>query len=285
MKSEVKGWLHMAFIFAVSNSLALMLIPAYWMYQGSLGESGNNPVTAIYYLIFIIIITAIILLIAKLGKVGILRAIFYFSIGFAMWYALFPLLYLLQIPFSDLISLALAVALVIVMVKNPEWYVMNIVGVLVTMGAALILGLSFGIVPSIVLLGAFAIYDAVSVYLTKHMISLAENVIDYKLPAMFVIPTSKKYSFKKATYHKVTKEKREGGRTAYYMGYGDVLVPGVMVISSASHYGLLAGVFTLIGSLLGMIFLIFLVNQGKPQPGLPFLNTGALIGFITYLLL
>ena len=69
------------------------------------------------------------------------------------------------------------------------------------------------------------------------------------------------------------------------MGYGDVLIPGVMVISSAAHYGLLAGVATLIGRLLGMIFLILLVNRGKPQPGLPFLNTGALMGFIAYLLL
>jgi len=284
MREEAKAQLNMMLLFLISNLLALALLPVYQIYSGGLGEAGNNPWTPIYYLIYIIIVTAIILIIAKLGKKGLLKAIFYFAIAWAMWYALFPFFFYFGIPFSDFISLGLAIALTIWMLKNPEWYVMDLVGILVTVGIALIFGLSLSLIPAVVLLSAFAIYDAIAVHFTKHMITLADSVIEEKLPAMFVLPAKKDYSFKRAKGIKSTKT---GGKEkeAYYMGFGDVLIPGVLVISSAHNLNLIAGVFVLAGSLLTMLLLIEMVNKGKPQPGLPFLNAGALAGLLFYLLL
>ena len=51
-----------------------------------------------------------------------------------------------------------------------------------------IFGVSLGTVPVILLLVILAVYDAISVYKTKHMITLAEGVIDLKTPILFVIP-------------------------------------------------------------------------------------------------
>ncbi len=282
MKPAVRAQFHMMFIFAISNILALVLLPAYHIYRNGLGEAGKNPWTPIYYLIYIILVTALILLIARWGKVKLLKAIFYFAIAWSMWYAIFPLLFYFRIPFSDLISLGISILLTLWMLKNPEWYVMNFVGVLVTVGISLILGLSLSIIPAVVLLSAFAIYDAVAVHMTKHMVVLADNVIEHKLPAMFVLPGKKGYSFKKV---RRIKKESTGERAAYYMGFGDVLIPGVLVISAANTFNLEAGIFVLLGSLLSMLFLIAMVNRGKPQPGLPFLNAGALGGLLLYLLL
>ncbi len=283
MKPEVKAQFNMMLLFALANLLALTLLPAYQIYRNGMGEAGKNPWTAIYYLIYIILITLLILLIAKWGKAKLLKGIFYFAIAWSMWYALFPIFYYFSIPFSDLISLALAIILTLWMLKNPEWYVMNTVGILVTVGVSLILGLSFSIIPAVVLLSAFAIYDAIAVHMTKHMVALADNVIQHKLPAMFILPAKKGYSFKNAKGVISETAKRE--RAAYYMGFGDVLIPGVLVISAANNFQLLAGVFVLIGSLFSMLFLIAMVNKGKPQPGLPYLNAGALAGLIFYLAL
>ncbi len=36
----------------------------------------------------------------------------------------------------------------------------------------------------------------------------------------------------------------------------------------------------IIGSIVGLLFLIRLVGRGKPQAGLPLLNGGAIIGFL-----
>ena len=285
MKDETFAQLNMFLIFIISNLFALAMIPIYAvLYAGSLGEEGNNPWMAVYYVLYIIGITAVILYIAKKKKIGILKAIFYFAVAWSIWYAILPLFYYFNIPFPGIISLALSIALTYLLIKYPEWYMMNLTGVLMAVGISLILGLSLGIVPIILFLSILAIYDAISVYKTKHMVSLADNVIQYKLPALFVVPSKPEFSYKKVRgVAHVKKEK--GVRDAYYMGFGDVMIPGVMVVATAWNYGMIAGVFTLTGAVISMILLTAMVNSGKPQPGLPYLNAGSLAGFLLYLLI
>ena len=43
--------------------------------------------------------------------------------------------------------------------------------------------------PVFVLLGALMVYDYIAVYRTKHMLSLADVVIDMKLPILLVMPS------------------------------------------------------------------------------------------------
>ena len=282
MKSESMAQLNMMLIFLIANVMALLLFPAYGIYEGGLGEEGSNPWVAVYYLIYVIAATLLIIYIAKKGKKNLLRGIFYFAIAWAMWYALFPLFYYFAIPYSDLISLGLSIVITIGLIKYPEWYMVNFVGILTTVGVALIFGLSLTLLPIIILLSLFAIYDAVAVYMSKHMVYLADSVIEHKLPAMFVMPAKKDYSFKKAKGKPV----RKGGeREAYYMGYGDVLIPGILVVAAERNFGMLAGIFTLLGALAAMLLLFAMVNTGKPQPGLPYLNAGALAGLIVFLLI
>ncbi|NPA74950.1 MAG: hypothetical protein GXO25_02570 [Euryarchaeota archaeon] len=283
MKDETFAQLNMFFIFIVANLLALILVPVYYsMYHNSLGEEGNNPWVAVYYILYIIGVTAVILYIAKLKKIGILKAIFYFAVAWTMLFALMPILYFIGIPYPGLISLAISVILTAILIKNPEWYMMNIVGILMAVGISLILGLSLGMVPIILLLSILAIYDAISVYKTKHMVSLADNVIQYNLPALFVVPSKSDFSYKKVKGIKKAKGKKKE-REAYYMGFGDVMIPGILIISAATNFGLMAGVTTLIGAVLAMILLTAMVNSGNPQPGLPYLNGGALAGLLFFL--
>jgi len=54
---------------------------------------------------------------------------------------------------------------------------------------AFVLGLLLGLWAAAVFLAAFAIYDYISVYKTKHMIGLAKIAIDRDLPMLFVFPT------------------------------------------------------------------------------------------------
>ncbi len=289
MKQETYAQLHMMLIFIISNLLALILMPAYLGYKGSLGEEGNSPWIAFYYLAMVILFTAVILYIAKKKKVNLLKGIFYFGVTWTVFYAMFPIFYYIGVPFSDVVSLIFSVLVVIWLAKNPEWYVVNLVGIFMATGVALIFGMALGLVPIIIFLSAFAIYDAISVYKTKHMVALADNVIEYKLPALFVIPAKDDYSFKKTKSIKnkdgAKKRKKSMEREAYYMGYGDVLVPGILVVAAAANFGILAGIITLAGAVAAMFLLTAMVNSGKPQPGLPYLNAGAFAGFLLYLLM
>lgn len=284
VKEETLAQLNMFMIFIVANLLALVLMPAYMIYEGSMGGEENNPWIAVFYVLYIIGITAVILFVAKKNKIGLLKGIFYFAVVWSMWYALFPIFYYFSIPASDLISLILAILLTVLVIKNPEWYMMNITGTLMAVGIALIVGMSFGLVPIILFLALLAIYDAISVYKTKHMVTLADNVIEHNLPALFVVPAKSDYTYKNAEGIKKKVQKTKE-RDAYYMGFGDVMIPGIMVVGAARMFGLTAGIFTLVGAVCSMTLLNIMVNSGKPQPGLPYLNAGSLAGLLVYLLL
>jgi presenilin-like A22 family membrane protease len=200
-------------------------------------------------------------------------------------YVFYPLLTL--IISNGLITLILSiiasVALLVLLVKKPEWYIVDAIAMLTGVGATAMIGISLNISIVIVLLVAMAVYDAFSVYKTKHMIDLADSIMDQKLPVMFVIPKKRGYSLLKQT--KGLKERLQEGepREAYFLGLGDVVFPGILAVAAfhnLSSHGLLVALFVLIGTLAGFLGLMILVAKGKPQAGLPFLCTGAILGYL-----
>jgi presenilin-like A22 family membrane protease len=195
-----------------------------------------------------------------------------------------------------IISITIALSLTYIVHKYPEWYVVDTVGLVMGIGATVILGVTFAILPALVLLLILAIYDAISVYKTKHMISLADSVIDLNLPVLLVIPKKWSYSFRKEKPR--LKEQLESGaeREAMFMGLGDIVIPSLLVVSALSFLpssegglgianNLLVSIGTMIGILIGFTVLMRFVMKGNPQAGLPLLNSGAIGGYIiTYLL-
>jgi presenilin-like A22 family membrane protease len=136
----------------------------------------------------------------------------------------------------------------------------------------------------IVLLVLLAIYDAISVYKTKHMITMAEGMMDLKLPILFVIPKHSHYSFLHESFK--AGEKRE----AFFMGLGDAVMPTLLVVSAnvfmKSNGGISYPVLgAMLGTLAGYAVLFTLVMKGKPHAGLPFLNSGVILGFLIGVLL
>ena len=166
----------------------------------------------------------------------------------------------------------------------PEWYVIDISGVLVATGATAIFGVSLAIIPTLLLLVLLAIYDFISVYKTKHMVRLAEGVMDLKLPIMFVVPRRWGYQYRQ------TSGKIEPGqeREAYFMGLGDAVMPSMLAVS-ANAFLKAPGIWfinypalgAMIGTLISYAVLMYIVaTVKKPQAGLPFLCTGAIVGFL-----
>lgn len=180
--------------------------------------------------------------------------------------------------------LLLSILATAVLYKYPEWYVIDGLGILIAAGLAAILGASLDVLPVCVLLAILAIYDAISVYKTKHMITLAEGVIDQKTPILFVIPKRKHYSFIKEGIGKIS----DGGeRAALIIGMGDMVIPSVLVVSASvfthgtKYFGFinLPVIGAIVGSLAGLSVLLSFVLSGKPQAGLPPLNGGTILGF------
>lgn len=183
------------------------------------------------------------------------------------------------------IVLLLAVLATAFLYRYPEWYVIDGLGILIGAGVAAIFGVSLDVLPVVILLALLAVYDAISVYKTKHMITLAEGVIDQKTPILFVIPKRKDYSFIREGIGKLD----DGGeRAAFIIGMGDMIMPAILVVSANVFIQgwKLAGLINLpalgaiAGSLAGLAVLMHFVMSGKPQAGLPPLCGGTIIGFL-----
>ena len=199
---------------------------------------------------------------------------------------------------ATLVGLVIAVVLMVLLIVHPEWYVVNTVGVLVGGGVIVMLGVTF--VPTLIVIFMIlaAIYDAWAVYRSKHMLDLADTMIGLNLPILLVAPQESGYSMldEKDTIRPVetshdgdtpvtqpVMKKRKKPKEAMFMGLGDVIFPGMLVIScvdSISTGGLAVGISALIGGLVGYLVLMGYVASGRPQAGLPLLNGGAILGYI-----
>jgi presenilin-like A22 family membrane protease len=205
------------------------------------------------------------------------------------WEAVVPAVLVSSITADTLVAtgivLLLSVLATALLYKYPEWYVIDGLGILIGAGVAAIFGASLDVWPVIILLVLLAVYDAISVYKTKHMITLAEGVIDLKTPILFVVPKRRNYSFIKEGIGKLS----EGGeRAAFIIGMGDMIMPSILVVSANVFLKgwRLAGMINLpalgaiIGSMVGLVVLLHFVMSGKPQAGLPPLNGGTILGFL-----
>ena len=322
-------------------------------------EDPQDPTNSLLYFGVILVATAGILAAFRYGGQRLIRWLIVGVSAMLAWFVfaeLFPPVASyagVNLP-AALAALGVAVALLV----YPEWYVIDAAGVLMGAGAAGLFGISFGLLPALVLLVALAVYDAISVYRTKHMLTLAEGVMDLRIPVVLVVPTSLSYSYLAATEppeslgaegndarngeradptetggtdgageaegaglaepveangagsDEVSEadgggsaepvEANGGGsaeisedseRDALFVGLGDAVIPTILVASAATfleaprielplvalNYPALGA---MVGTLVGLLALLYMVLGGRAHAGLPLLNGGAIGGYL-----
>ena len=292
-------------------------------------EDPENPVNSLLVVGFILVATAGMLVIIRRGAERLIRWLIIFVGGMLAWFVLDVLARLALAPFLAETTAATAGtvlgaigALVVVagLVFHPEWYVIDAAGVLMGAGAAGLFGVSFGIGPALLLLVVLAVYDAISVYGTEHMLTLAEGVMDQNIPVLFVIPATLSFSMDDLAEAESLEESEEDGETAadddaeetteddeageptretergpmerdaLFIGLGDAVIPTILVASAGFFHdapalvpGLALNVPALgamVGTIAGLLGLLYLVMKGRPHAGLPLLNGGTIVGYL-----
>lgn len=290
MDSTLRAVLAMALVFVAAQLGALWMVDSILGAEYQAFEDPNDPLIPIYYITAMILFTFAILYIVKKKREDVVRLIFLGAVAFTIWYVILAILITVD---TGLIALGVSVGgtavLMYYLVKKPEWYVIDVTGVLMGIGVIGILGISLQILPVLILLIVLAVYDAISVYGTKHMVALADGVTKMRLPILLVIPKRKGYSYLE---QKPLKQQLDDGeeREAMFMGLGDVIIPGVLVASAFYFLGteevlgvggnLLVALGTMVGALAGFLVLMTFVLRGNPQAGLPLLNGGAIGGYV-----
>jgi len=140
----------------------------------------------------------------------------------------------------------------------------NVAAIFATAGVGVVFGISMGVIPIVFFLILLSIYDFVSVFITKHMVELADFIINkdlaFTVTAQRVLPT---------------KEVRR-----IDLGTGDIIAP-IMMEVSLLPYAPVTAVYVMLGSVLSLgIFLILIHKNRICLPALPPIVLGTILGLL-----
>jgi len=304
MRRDLASIVAMAGMLVVSQVIALLLAPIFLGLNFQAFPDASNPVNPLLYIVLILAFTAVILLLVRYRKRNLARYVILGSIFFTIAFVFVVPLYLatywwmgvdLAGNVATIGAFLLAILIVYALYKYPEWYLVDTVGIAIASGVTAVLGISFTILPAFLLLIGLAVYDAWAVYRSKHMVTLADEMTSQKLPILLVVPKKASYSYLEQKSLKAQIASGEE-REAMFMGLGDIIIPGVLVVSASIFlrpgFGypdiavlglpgyLFVSLMTLVGALVGFSILMRFVMKGNPQAGLPLLNGGAMAGYL-----
>ncbi|RAW45542.1 hypothetical protein DQW50_08305 [Halorubrum sp. 48-1-W] len=261
---EYRGVAFAVGLFLVVQLGALALVPEFTESGYQPVEDPQDPTNSLVYILAIVVMTGLMLAAFRYEFDWAIRLLI---VGVSAWLSW----YVFSAFAPPLVAAVPAVAVAVGLLVHPEWYVVDTAGVLMGAGAAGLFGISFGILPALVLLTVLAVYDAISVYGTEHMLSLAEGVMDLNIPVVLVIPLSLSYSLLEdeeiddevddgtgtadSDNGEIADEPVADGdrdtatngdrdtavdvpdieeRDAFFIGLGDAVIPAVMVASAAT---------------------------------------------------
>ncbi|ESS12759.1 MAG: uncharacterized protein conserved in archaea [uncultured archaeon A07HR60] len=251
-------------LFVVVQLGALALVPTFFEQGYQPVNNPQDPTLSIAYIGAILVATVLMLAAFKYKFDQAVRYVIVGTSGMLSWYVFGALL-------PTLVAVPLAAGVSVALLLYPEWYIIDAAGVLMGAAAAGLFGITFGLLPALILLTALAVYDAISVYGTEHMLSLAEGVMDLKIPVILVIPLSLGYSLLSDDFSGAagvhedetdtagvdTDDTNAAGvasdadtnpdvdeetdapaesqteRDAFFIGLGDAVIPAVLVASAA----------------------------------------------------
>ena len=275
--SKIPVLVMLFFVMAV-QILALAITPAISASGNRVFEDPASIANPFVYMLLILVFTGLLLLAMKLKRGWIISGFILLSIAVSIYYVMAAFM-------SPLLALVPTLVIMLLLHFYPEWYIIDAFGILVCAGISSLFGVSMTIPPTLLLLVVLAVYDAISVYKTRHMISLAEGAIKMKAPLLFVVPKSRDYSFRIDQEISNSSEETKK-RGAYFLGLGDAIIPTILVISASwslpagGFYGLSLPVLgAMLGTYLGFL-LLMTTSRDRPQAGLPFLNSGVILGFL-----
>ncbi len=298
-------------------------------------DDPENPTNSIVYFGIILVATAFMLAAFRYDVQWLIRAMIVGVSVMLAWFVFTELLpSAVTVAGVNVLAAIAAIGIGAALLWYPEWYVIDLTGVVIGAGAAALFGISFGLLPAILLLSVLAVYDAISVYGTEHMLDLADGVMDLKIPVVLVIPMTLSYSYlaagstdgvledkettddtpatsvpedddREPTSETTENEPQTGeqsetpdesdddalDRDALFIGLGDAVIPTIIVVSAAFFIDAgridvpgialnLAALGAIVGTIAGLLVLMYMVLKGRPHAGLPLLNGGAIGGYL-----
>jgi presenilin-like A22 family membrane protease len=176
--------------------------------------------------------------------------------------------------FSTLPSFLLALFFVIFSELKPSFLLKNLCLFLSIPSASAIIGASLDYRVVLLFFLILVFYDIISVFLTKHMIYLAENLLSKPSALISVFPS-----------RKIRKVRFLGGKKKVKiiaLGAGDYFMPASFCVSLLS-LGIKHSLVTLVLNAITLFLLFYFIHEkevSRPLPAIPFLFLSSVVGFV-----
>jgi len=235
-------------------------------------SNAADPANALFFMVYVLLGAVIMILLIKYFKIHpnlfkLLEFILVSTSSSIVFYAFLRLMHGYEI--SMLTGIAMGLIFSVLRFFLPS--LKNTAAVLATAGVGVIFGMSLGLLPVVLFLILLAIYDYLSVFATKHMVELAEFVVQRDLA--FTV-TARAPPLKPGA-----KEQRID------LGTGDMIAP-IMLEVSAMTFGLVAVIFVFAGATISMALFLTLVWRRKMVlPALPPIVLGMIVSLLIGFLL
>ncbi|MGC8478375.1 MAG: presenilin family intramembrane aspartyl protease [Candidatus Micrarchaeia archaeon] len=297
--------------------LASLVFSGLTINQVSSAHIASSFNSVIFYIFYIVIMALILVFVMRIyrgdklfvvfeGIVIFIASFFVFLIGIGaathnMQSALF------SSGVNEQVILAAVLALLLVIAKNKWQGLRNTAAIIASVGVGIVLGISFSFFEALLFMALLAVYDFIAVFITKHMITIANAAVDRNL-ALFIgaseieavpeaeFPSSqikrfeemKKRAKKKIPVLKVLRNKKLVPiEVPAMLGTGDLAVPLMVSVSAYSAtLSFTLSLFVALGAVFGLIITMFILQKlNRALPAIPPLLLGVLIFVGLYLLI
>ena len=142
---EYRGVAFVVGLFLAVQLGALALVPEFAESGYQAVENPDDPTNSVVYVLAILVMTGVMLAAFKYNFDGAIRLLIVGTSAWLSWYVFSALV-------SPLAAAVPAAAVGVGLLVYPEWYVIDTAGVLMGAGAAGLFGISFGLLPALILL-------------------------------------------------------------------------------------------------------------------------------------
>ncbi len=250
MKKRDNSVFIFSLLFLVTVLFGLWVVRYYSVHElpfGIYAMKDEGIVSLASFLALLIAITGFVLLLIKFGAINLWRFLYFIGIVVAMSVTLHI--------FFGILSVVMAVVFALLKIRTGDLYVHNISEILVYGGVVSVLVTMFNPITAFLLLILVSLYDVYSVYISKHMITLAKAQGSSGIMPGLAVSKGKDFSF---------------------LGGGDVAFPllfaGVFISKPLTSLLIIFGVY------LSLIFLLSQTEKGKYYPAMPILSVGGIAG-------
>ncbi|HLD12210.1 MAG TPA: presenilin family intramembrane aspartyl protease [Candidatus Nanoarchaeia archaeon] len=253
MKHSLSVSLLLVGLFVLAQVVGLFVVQGYASQSLPLGlqPPALDPDTSFISLLGTVIVLSLVVWLLMRFRFGFLWKFWFFiSLTLVLTVALAAFL-------PELWALGVAVVLALLKLYRHSVFWHNLPEMLLYGGLAAVFAPVFSLLSLVFLLILIAVYDAVAVWKTKHMVSLAKMQLKERLFAGLLIPYGKKKSA--------------------LLGGGDIAFPLLANAVLLREFGGVAAVIGVVFAAGALWLLLWLSEKNKFYPAMVFLSVGSLL--------